>query len=200
MIHNLLYLTPIDFTAAPDRATIAATLRQLQLIGAPLAAETPDDYTPGSDFFDHLTFLGCSPVVALGARGATGEEFCHIELESHPTPVFAAGLNVKPLRCRRCKATTTAWQPFITAWQHDPERQSDWHCPHCDYGHRLTATPWRKSAGFGRFFIKIWGIFESEAVPSETLLTTLQSQSGVTWHYFYLRGEGGWLYPSLPSS
>jgi hypothetical protein len=45
----------------------------------------------------------------------------------------------------------------------------------------------RKCAGFGRLFIKVWGIFESEAVPSPNLLAALKRATGLEWQHFYIR-------------
>jgi hypothetical protein len=45
---------------------------------------------------------------------------------------------------------------------------------------------WRQLAGFGRFFIEVWGIFPHEAVPTEKLLKQLASHTpGVSWSFFY---------------
>jgi hypothetical protein len=52
--------------------------------------------------------------------------------------------------------------------------------------HRLK---WKQSAGFGCQFLKVWGIFEGEAVPGEELMNTLRHASDLEWDYFYVRTQ-----------
>ncbi|QEP42925.1 hypothetical protein D5085_07195 [Ectothiorhodospiraceae bacterium BW-2] len=186
---NILYLTPRDPQQRLNLSQqIEPLLQQLQLISTPLLFRGQSHYRPGEKLFDHLTFLGCSPVVALGELGATGEEFCHIELQSSAQLAFIGGQNVKPLRCRECQHATAAWRPFIEQWQHSP-LDSRWYCEQCHQPHDLLTTPWRKSAAFGHSFVKIWGVFESEAIPSPQLMEQLGQVTATPWHHFYFRGD-----------
>jgi len=128
----------------------------------------------------------CNKAV-LERFGKTGEEFCHIELYGpFDENQFISGTNVKPLRCPVCGYRETNWQPIVEAWKRD---RTPWHCPSCENDISLEQLRWNKSAGFGRFFIKVWGIFESEAVPGDKLLATLKATTNSKWDYFYYRGE-----------
>ncbi|MGM0595024.1 MAG: hypothetical protein ACQETD_10850 [Pseudomonadota bacterium] len=184
---NLLILTPRSFTTLPaDPEALRERLRADGFIGAPL-----DDgsYRPGEAFISLITFLGCSPVISLGEPGKTGEEFCKIALEGpHAEPRFLAGDNLKVPRCPGCGHRFEAWQALVEAWRREPEGGFD--CPECGRGLSATQLRWRKCAGFGRYFIKVWGVFESEAVPSPNLLSTLERQTGDPWLHFYVRHLG----------
>ena len=74
----------------------------------------------------------------------------------------------------------------IEQWQEQPE-QARFDCPECGRSLSATELRWRKCAGFGRFFIKVWGIFESEAVPNPNLLAILEKSTGTAWQHFYVR-------------
>jgi hypothetical protein len=57
----------------------------------------------------------------------------------------------------------------------------------CGYQGRLFDLNFRQRGAFGHSFIDIWGIHPAEAVPGETLLTTLGELSGCDWRYLYLQ-------------
>lgn len=60
-------------------------------------------------------------------------------------------------------------------------------CPHCKTTSYIAKLDWRRKAGFSRFFIEISNVFESEAVPSDSLLEMLERMTGQAWDYFYWR-------------
>jgi hypothetical protein len=186
MDSNILLLTP-STAALPDVPRLEEQLRQIGLIAEPFQFNGQEHFKPGDELMRHLTFLGCSPVVALGEPGKTGEEFCHIEFYGpFAETLFISGRNVKPLRCPVCGHREPNWQPIVDAWKRD---RTPWHCPSCENDISLEQIRWNKSAGYGRFFIKVWGIFESEAVPGDQLLATLKATTNYSWDYFYYRGE-----------
>lgn len=186
MDSNILLLTPADDTV-PDITNLREQLQQIGFIAEPFSFNGKGHYQPGEDLMTLLTFLGCSPVVSLGEPGKTGEEFCHIEFYGpFDENEFISGTNVKPLRCPKCAHRETDWQPVVDAWKRD---RTPWQCPDCGNAISLEQLRWKKSAGFGRFFIKVWGIFESEAVPGDKLLATLKELTNCSWDHFYYRGE-----------
>lgn len=187
MTVNQLVLTPAEaHAAAQDKRELLYRLEQIGFIGTPLMFEGQQHYRPGENFLQLLTFLGCSPVVALGEPGATGEEFCHVQLEgSYDQPRFIGGSNVKTPRCPGCGFRIEGWPELVAQWQATPELR--WHCPLCHKEYTVPKLRWRQCAGFGRFFLHIWGVFEGEAVPSEELLRALREVSGCDWQYFYYR-------------
>ena len=192
MSANLLILHPKDpeFPGAgpADCGSLLAMLQSLRFIDSTIEFEGATHYRPGEDFLQLMTFLGCSPVVALGEPGLTGDDFCHLAIEGPMAEArFVGGRNVKPPRCPGCGHRFDQWQEHVSAWEADREgyRIS---CPECRTEKALPGIKWRQCAGFGRLFIKVWGIFEGEAVPSDRLLDSLQQHTGVAWGYFYCQG------------
>ncbi|MFO7592931.1 MAG: hypothetical protein R6X15_02655 [Pseudomonadota bacterium] len=187
MTENLLYLCPKDFNTVPeDRPALLEALEQAGFIAERFSFDGEEHFRPGEEFLTLITFLGCSPVISLGEPGKTGDEFCHIAFEGpHKNPYFVAGDNMKIPRCPGCGHRFESWREMIDKWQQSPETTLV--CPDC--GRELNATElrWRKCAGFGRFFIKVWGIFESEAVPNPNLLSILEKSTGTPWQHFYVR-------------
>lgn len=184
MPENLLYLCPVDFNSTPvERSILIASLRQADFIAQEMTFSGDTHYHPGEKFLSLLTFLGCSPVIDMGEPGKTGEGFTHIGFEGPlEQPRFVSGNNLKTPRCPDCGHRFENWQSLVSApWSHT------FSCPGCN--RQLTAPQlrWRKCAGFGRLFIKVWGVFESEAVPSPELLALLERLSGHSWQHFYVR-------------
>ena len=184
---NQLILCPERPELVPsDTAALLQRLHAIGFIADTLTFEGREHYRPGEDFLQLITFLGCSPVVALGEPGATGDEFCHIQFDGPSAkPQFIAGSNVKVPRCPGCGHRLEQWQPEIKAWQENAEHV--WRCPECGNEYSPTLLRWRQCAGFGRYFITVWGVFEGEAVPSEELLNALRELSDFDWRYFYVR-------------
>jgi hypothetical protein len=51
----------------------------------------------------------------------------------------------------------------------------------------MTDWVFRKTAGFGKVFVEIRGIYPAEAVPGEALLAALKDRTGGTWRYIYIK-------------
>lgn len=185
---NILYLAPRDFDVIPENpVALISALQEIELIGESFEYVGHEHYRPGDEFITLITFLGCSPVISLGEPGKTGEEFSHIAFEGPlEKPRFIAGDNIKIPRCPHCGHRFDPWQSLIEDWEKNPEGQK-WPCPECGNTVSAPQLRWRKCAGFGRFFIKVWGIFESEAVPNPNLLSILEKQTGSPWQHFYVR-------------
>ena len=64
---------------------------------------------------------------------------------------------------------------------------NQWECRECGYQGRLFDLNFRHRGAFAHSFIDICGIHPAEAVPGETLLTTLGELSGCDWRYMYLQ-------------
>ncbi len=188
MTENLLYLCAEKTSFVPtELSTILSKLHDEGFIGETFDFNGKTHYRPGSNFISHITFLGCSPVIATEQNEMSGEGFSHISFEGPlNTPRFVSGDNLKIPRCPACGWRYDDWQSLTEAWQQQPETHT-FTCSGC--GKSLTAPQlrWRKCAGFGRFFVKVWGIFESEAVPSPELIALLEGLSGCRWQHFYVR-------------
>ena len=189
MAENLLILVPKSFDAAPpDREGLLDALRDEQFIAEALEVDGEQHYRPGDEFMMLITFLGCSPMIATGDVVSDGEQFCHIATEGPlARPRFLSGDNLKVPRCPMCGHRHDNWQTIIEEWSADPRHTFP--CPTCDAVSSAPLLRWRKCAGFGRFFIKVWGIFESEAVPSPNFMAELKKVSGIEWQHFYIRNQ-----------
>lgn len=76
------------------------------------------------------------------------------------------------------------WREAVAAWQADPARNA-WRSPACGHVVAAPRARWRHTAGFGRLFVEIPGIYPHEAVPADRLLDALAAATGVRWDYFY---------------
>jgi hypothetical protein len=173
---HYLVLCPANPAWAPDDlAGLVGSLRQCGLIGA---NRQPGLFNTGAAYLELITYLGCSPQIALGeAESATT-----IRLNGpFDKPEFRSSAKAKP-RCRLC------WQTL--ALDKFPVRPDETvTCVHCKISSRAVELDWRRKAAFGRFFIEISNVFESEAVPGEALLDALGSATGQAWDYFYWRKD-----------
>ncbi len=189
MSANILLLTPPLGSNSPQLSELERVLTEMEFIAAPFEFMGRTHYRPGEMLMHHLTFLGCSPMIASGSDDINGEQYCHVEISGpHGREQFVGGENIKPLRCPTCKERSRDWLSFIEQWRRDPN-QDQWQCQHCGAQTPIHSIHWRKCAGFGYLFLKVWGIFESEAVPGDRLMQQLEQLSGARWDYFYYRGE-----------
>jgi hypothetical protein len=188
MAENILILVPGSFDAIPaDRDTLLTALREKKFIGDAIEINGEQHYQPGEEFMMLITFLGCSPMIATGELDS-GEQHCHVAIEGPwKQPRFIAGDNLKLPRCPNCGHRYDDWQAVVNEWIAAPAATVT--CPACAADSSVTQLRWRKCAGFGRFFIKVWGIFESEAVPSPNLLSLLKQHTGIEWQHFYIRNN-----------
>lgn len=186
MAENLLILTPKSYDVAPAHDAVLNMLQGERFIADTIEINGAQHFRPGEEFMMLITFLGCSPMIATGEIDSDGEQYCHIAIEGPlEKPLSITGDNIKIPRCPKCGHRHDNWQEILKAWQEDP--QQSFSCPECGEDYNAIQLRWRKCAGFGRFFIKVWGIFESEAVPSPNLLSSLQKATGVEWQHFYVR-------------
>ncbi len=189
MAENILILVPKSFNEVPeDREKLITALHEQQFLGETLEVDGERHYRPGDDIMMHIIFMGCSPMIATGEMESSGEQYCHIAIEGPlQQPAYIVGDNIKLPRCPKCGHRHDDWQTLLQKWSESPG--SEMSCSECGESYSPTQLRWRKSAGFGRFFIKVWGIFESEAVPSPNLLALLQRVSGIEWQHFYIRNN-----------
>ncbi len=197
MTRSKLLLTPNDPQVVPaDAESLVRELGILGFAGTPFLLLGRTHYLPGDRFLELVTFLGCSPVVALGPPldapadpAAHADAFCHVGIRyAGEHPEFISGRNTAPPRCRECRHREPDWQKMIEAWRSSPEVYR-WLCPTCGHHASPFELDWRQSAGFGRFFLEIWGIHPAEAVPGPALLETLRHAAGEPWGHFYWQGD-----------
>jgi len=185
--------------ASPDTPAVAKErlVRELQAIGL-IGEQKPlgkgGFYPAGEHFLQLVSFLGCSPAIELeppqdpqerAAASAAGR-FCHIFISSGEQLQFRCDSQTRPPCCPRCRNPEPGWRPRVQAWQ-EGKQGAVWECQACGYHGRLCDLVFRKTAGFGRTFLEIRGIYPSEAVPGPALLDTLASLTGGPWKTLYLR-------------
>jgi len=179
-----LILHPRDPLFTIARADLSSALIELGLLGTEL---TPNWYTIGTNIFEHITFLGCSPVINCAATQQHGEiNFCRIHLPpplAHP--IWRMRDNSPPPRCPQCRAPDLHWRRAIPDWELNPSARQHC-CPNCGNVASLHDWKLRDAAGFGRVFIELWGIHPGEAVPGDNFIDTLAQLTGVSWQWFYL--------------
>jgi hypothetical protein len=168
-------------------------LQAIGLIGLPREVNKRTFYPTGDRFLQLVSFLGCSPHIELDppadparlAADSAAGKFCHVYLTRSETLQFRSDPRTPTPRCPHCRAEVPDWQSLIQSWQRNPAN-GDWHCPHCGATGPITGLSFRKSAGFGRIFLEIIGIYPSEAVPSDALLNTLEALTHGRWSALYL--------------
>lgn len=146
--------------------------------------EEQTGYFIGDNFLKLITFLGCSPhlAVALPKEISDWNHFCHIELQQFQSPKFFKGLNRPKCSCSQCKSRLTLKLSDLDSWTPGSMKMT---CSKCQYVERVEELNWRHSAGFGAFFIVVHSVYPSEAIPTEQLMMLLKQNSLNQWDYFY---------------
>lgn len=190
-----LILLPTEPQCPPlDCAQLASELQAMQLIGQPVALDNGVFYPTGEQFLQHISFLGCSPMIeleppsdpaTLPADSAAGK-FCHVFLHSSTSLCLRADKQCPAPRCPQCRQPFSGWRTTFSTYQQNPTL-TDWNCSGCGFNGQLTDLSFRKAAGIGHTFIEIRGIYPSEAVPTDALLKRLQRLSGGPWRTIYIR-------------
>ena len=159
-----------------DTESITSTLLENGLIGTSI--NNHDRYYVGEQFLDLIAFMGCAPNIRL-APEESGETFTHVRLISTPDKITAFTSNHSHApHCPNCKKPEKDWQKKLTT--------ENLECANCGISSSPWLFNWRRSAGFGHFFIEISEIYPQEAIPQQNLLSALEQSHGVSWNYFYL--------------
>lgn len=179
MQDNRLVLTPCDTGASlPAQGELLRLLRELGLAGEQFEWQGEQHCLPGERFLDLISFLGCSPLINIEPT-TDGSEFCHIVVARFDSPRFLAGKNTRQPRCPACKQGMPVWRDWVDT------PLTAHRCPLCGAELQLAGLNWRRSAAVACAAISIYGVHDSEAVPTELLLTALERHTGQRWTYFY---------------
>ena len=134
------------------------------------------DFIPGDRFIDHVSFLGCSPNIALTPEES--EQYCYVHINTPDSrPRLYSGINTVPPRCSECGQIKNNWQ----------QCEQPGFCEHCSIEDLQTRLMWRRKGALSRWVIEIMHIYPHEAVPSSLLLRSLENVTGVEWRYAYLQ-------------
>ena len=138
-------------------------------------------YLIGDSFLSLVTFMGCAPAIELEPIEDQPEstEFCHVEIEDIKSNVeFIRGSEHIISRCPHCRQRHADWKVI--------PKNLLYTCDKCKVESHLSEYDWKNTAGAGRFFISLHGIYPQEALPTSNLLQTLEKISGTEWTYFYI--------------
>ncbi len=171
-----LYLYPNFSPNYPDIAdlkeftkdTLATLLSKQEFTGKQISSQPVLRYATGEKFLSQLTFMGCSPNIELEPQ--ENKPHCYIEIGQHKQPLFISGKNLKKAKCPHCKFPID-----------QPE------CSNCHKEIKPQVLNWRKTAFFASIWISIANIYESEAIPNDNLITSLENHTDVKWKYAYIR-------------
>ncbi|MEW6132057.1 MAG: hypothetical protein AB1591_02670 [Pseudomonadota bacterium] len=177
MADHFLLLYPKNPAWAPAR--LAPLLDALKAIGFLGTEHSAGLYGAGPEYLSLVSYLGCSPQIALGDNeAATTIRIAGI----FDAPRFVQDANLKPPRCPQCRKMLD--KPAAPV-----EAGGNLRCNHCGHSGNACDFDWRRSAACGRVFIGIANVFESEAVPGEALADCLRKASGEAWDYCYVRKD-----------
>ena len=184
-IHRLV-LHPCNLHDVPSSwKSIIEALQRAEFLANAWGGGDGKRYLLGEHFVDFITFMGCSPYIALEPPEDGSLDFCHV----HFSDIFAevqfrcASHNVFA-RCPQCRKRIDGWGEFISRWREDPQSTRVC-CDKCGANVSLYDLTWRHTAGFGRMFMDIYSVYPQEGVPTEGLLSLLEAASGSRWGYFY---------------
>jgi len=170
---------PMWQPADPD--SLASILSDLGFTRPLSASDRVDEFLAGEHFLKLVMFLGCSPHIVLDPELAEqGQAVCHIRLLNYLEVTLLRGESKPAVRCAKCRAAVELSRACSF--------QARYRCQQCGNESRVSDLDWRQSAGFGRCFIKVSGIYPQEAVPSDKLLNALHTYSHCNWKYFYIQG------------
>lgn len=176
-----LVLHPSDKSWLPNNDGDLYTLLQTTgLAGPALPDRYGSGYFVGNRFLSLVTFMGCSPAIKLEPDDSQpDQEFCSIRLRlEKASPLLQVASRNSPPRCPHCRSV-------VEVESGDPVAETLMDCKQCGAKTPLYALNWRKTAGYARCFVEITGVYPQEALPTATLLNSLQEFSGCEWCYFY---------------
>ena len=170
----LLYAKPSGAVRF-DLDDLQTGLREAGFIGDNCHGSTTEFFT-GERFMDLMTFLGCSPNIALSPED--GSPYCFIRLlqATAEAALYSAKSTVPP-HCPQCRQSQRNWRDC---------EQADY-CTQCNLSERAAGFRWRKQGALSHWVVQVLNIYPHEAVPSAGLLQKMQHVSAAEWGYAYLQ-------------
>ena len=162
---------------------ILSLLLENKLIANKWSYQNQYYYLTGEHFLKYLTFMGCSPAIETkpDKNNLPGSNFIAIKINCLDKVIFYPGKKNYQHRCQSCKKPIFLTEnPLMSA-------QDNFSCPHCHKQYCYQQINWRHNAGISHLFIEICGIFNGEAIPSDSFLNLLNKHSlhNNQWNYFY---------------
>jgi hypothetical protein len=159
-------------------------LQQGGMLGPPVGEAGADRFLIGDAFLQLFSFMGCAPSIEFQPN-VDGDIDWHgfVFIQLSPVQTQPRWLvdrdNAKPA-CPQCQRRTREWAAH---YQADDVRIR---CPHCQHSDSVCQWRWFDAGGCARQFISIANVYPKESLPTDTLLSQLHDDSGVSWQYFYL--------------
>ncbi len=162
-----------------DLSPVIAALTRQGFIGEKHSAGR---YLTGVRFFEHISFVGCSPHLPLQPPHRDSLDFCHVSVygDLQPPPLLVAPHRARP-RCPDCRTAVVGWKDLLPEWKTDASRRH--HCMHCGKDYAVGALDWRQYGLGARTLVQIHHVYPGEAVPGDALLTALAQAVGCRWGY-----------------
>ena len=158
-----------------DPESLIKTLQEVGLAGDSLNKDE-SSFLVGENFLDHISFMGCSPNIKLDNEDGD-DKFTFIRISTTETITALTGKHSFSPHCPQCKKPEKNWRELL--------KDNQITCSNCQQTSNAWQYNWRKSAGFGRYFIEITDIYPKEAIPQTLLLESLEKSFQVAWGYFF---------------
>jgi len=180
-----LLLYPTDVPEIPDlQSQLRTTLAGLGLLGDAFELDGRRHFEAGDRFLELVSLVGCSPSLELTppedprARetAARHGRFCHLHIGPlFPMPVWRTGSRARP-RCPACGTSAPAAQVLNAGGR----------CGSCAGEAPPESWRWRQQGARARLFLEVWGIHESEALPTPGLTQALESITDSAWSHCFV--------------
>lgn len=180
-----LVLCATDSTWAPaSRGELVAAMQRVGMLGQAIGEVGQDRYLIGEAFLQLFSFMGCAPSIEFTPNDPLSIDwhtFVFIQLSPVQTqPRWLVDRSSAKPACPHCQRRTREWL------QHYQASDALLRCPHCQHGEPVCRWRWFDAGGCARQFVSIVNVYPKESLPTETLLSQLQEETGVAWQYFYL--------------
>ena len=187
---NRLVLYPTILEEENIEPKCIQLLQDNEFISSTWSYNKEDFYLAAKKFTTLLMFCGCAPRIQFSPEenGEPGSNFVAVKFISLANNSFYPGKNPFNYTCSRCKTAIPITDSKIAdsiSFVNKNIEGAGFFCPSCAHEYFYQKINWRRKAGFGKFFIEIRGIFESEALPSDELLQMLTRLTHSQWAYFY---------------
>ena len=169
-----------------NTSALVSALQEMGFLGdkwqSPESVSGGERYLIGDSFLSQVTFMGCAPAIELEpiVEHPESTDFCHIEIEEIKSKVeLIQSSDFLISRCPHCRHRHADWKSIPATLRYS--------CDKCGVESHLSEYDWKNTAGCGRFFISVHGIYPQEALPTSHLLQVLEKISDTSWDYFYIQ-------------
>lgn len=182
--YRQLVLCPTEQDWVPaSRLLWRDRLREFGVLGAGLNGEA-DRYLIGDAFLQLFAFMGCAPSIEFEPTAASDIDwhgFVFVQLS--PTldqPRWLADHELAKPGCPACQRRMRNWSASYHA------DKATLQCVHCQHQGPVCNWRWYDGGGCARQFISIVNVYPKESLPTDTLMSYLQTETDCSWQYFYL--------------